>query len=124
MNLEMGDTLSLNGNRHYPMQSVFKFHLALAVLHRVERGELSLDQPYDVVKSDYFEGTVVVRKPGTGTHNKAGMLGAVNDVGILELPNGHKIIVAVFVTHTQASISAAEQPIAEIAKAVYDYYRQ
>ena len=38
------DAISINGNRHMPMQSVFKFHLALAVLHQVDQGKLSLDQ--------------------------------------------------------------------------------
>lgn len=38
------DTLSINGHRHFPLQSVFKFHLGLAVLARVDEGKLSLDQ--------------------------------------------------------------------------------
>lgn len=37
------DTISINGNKHLPMQSVFKYHLALAVLHQVDQGTLSLD---------------------------------------------------------------------------------
>ncbi|MEM9830851.1 MAG: class A beta-lactamase, subclass A2 [Bacteroidota bacterium] len=38
------DTLSINGNKHLPMQSVFKFHLALAVLHQVDQGKFSMDE--------------------------------------------------------------------------------
>ena len=38
------DTLSINGNKHLPMQSVFKYHLALAVLHQVDQGKFSLNQ--------------------------------------------------------------------------------
>lgn len=38
------DTISINGDKHLPMQSVFKYHLALAVLHQVEQGKLSLDK--------------------------------------------------------------------------------
>jgi len=34
------------------MQSMFKFPLALAVLHQVELGKLQLDQPVRVLKSD------------------------------------------------------------------------
>lgn len=37
------DTLSINGNKHLPMQSVFKYHLAMAVLHQVDQGKFSLD---------------------------------------------------------------------------------
>lgn len=39
----MHDTLSINADRHMPMQSVFKFHLALAVLEQIDQGKLSLD---------------------------------------------------------------------------------
>jgi beta-lactamase class A len=35
----------LNPNAQPPMQSVFKLPLAIIVLHQVERGTLSLDQP-------------------------------------------------------------------------------
>jgi beta-lactamase class A len=35
-----------------PMQSTFKFPLALAVLHQVELGKLQLDQPVHFLKSD------------------------------------------------------------------------
>jgi beta-lactamase class A len=31
------DTLSVNGNRKFPLQSVFKFHIALAVLAQIEK---------------------------------------------------------------------------------------
>lgn len=37
---------------HPPMQSTFKFPLALAVLHQVELGRLQLDQPVRFLKSD------------------------------------------------------------------------
>jgi beta-lactamase class A len=52
MNLENGDTLTLNGKRHFPMQSVFKFHLALAVLNQVDKGKFSLNQDIFVSKAD------------------------------------------------------------------------
>jgi beta-lactamase class A len=38
------DTLSVNGSHHFPMQSVFKFHIALTVLSQIEQGKFSLDQ--------------------------------------------------------------------------------
>jgi beta-lactamase class A len=38
-----------------PMQSTFKFPLALAVLHQVELGKLQLDQPVRFLKSDRSE---------------------------------------------------------------------
>ena len=44
------DTISLNGEKHYPMQSVFKFHIALAVLSQIDRGKFSLDQNIEIQK--------------------------------------------------------------------------
>ncbi|WP_316833018.1 class A beta-lactamase [Pedobacter aquatilis] len=40
--LERGEEVFLNGDRHFPMQSVMKFPLALAVLNRVDQGKLRL----------------------------------------------------------------------------------
>lgn len=46
------EVLSINGNKHLPMQSVFKFHLALAVLYQVDQGSLSLAQRVKITKGD------------------------------------------------------------------------
>jgi beta-lactamase class A len=54
---ESGDTLSFNADGHFPMQSVFKFPLALDVLMQVDRGKLSLDQGILVRKKDLLPGT-------------------------------------------------------------------
>jgi beta-lactamase class A len=55
--LEDGDTLSFNGQSHCPMQSVFKFHLALAVLDQIDKGKLKLDQKIQINKSDLLPDT-------------------------------------------------------------------
>ena len=44
----------LNPHGHPPMQSTFKFPLALAVLHQVELGKLQLDQPIRFLASDRY----------------------------------------------------------------------
>lgn len=46
------DTMTLNGEKHFPMQSVFKFHIALAVLSEIDKGKLSLDQKVEISKND------------------------------------------------------------------------
>lgn len=46
-----------NGEKKLPMQSVFKFHIASAVLGFVDKGKLSLDQKILVKKSDLLEDT-------------------------------------------------------------------
>ncbi len=57
LDLETGDTVGLNGTGRYPMQSVFKFPLAMAVLHEVDRGKLSLDQKIFVTPEDLLPDT-------------------------------------------------------------------
>lgn len=52
MDFENGDTLTLNGNAHFPMQSVYKFHLALAVLNQIDKRKFTLNQNIFVSKAD------------------------------------------------------------------------
>ena len=49
-------TLTINGDEHMPMQSVYKFHVALAVLHEVDKGRFKLTQKMPVKKSDLVPG--------------------------------------------------------------------
>lgn len=50
------DTLSINGSRHFPMQSVFKFHIALTVLSHIQSGKLSLDQRVTIRRDQLLPG--------------------------------------------------------------------
>jgi beta-lactamase class A len=247
--LQSNDTLSINSDKHFPMQSVFKFHIALTALRLVDEGKLSLDKKYRITKDHYFktwsvlmrtypdaqvdvtlkeliawtvmnsdnvacdmlfdilggpgkvhefiktlgiadiaivateremhtdwniqfsnwttpnatatllklfydgkiltpesnaflwklmvdtpnapkrlkgmlpEGTVVARKPGTGDSNGE-VLGAVNDVGILVLPNGKKIIMAVYVSRAKGELKTVEEGIAKMSRVVYDHFNK
>ena len=51
-----GDMLSIHGQDPFPMQSVFKFHIALVVLAEVDKGNLSLDQKITIKKSQLLPG--------------------------------------------------------------------
>jgi len=51
LGIENDFSLSYNTGKHFPMQSVFKFHIALAVLNLVDEGKLSLDQKIHIKKS-------------------------------------------------------------------------
>jgi beta-lactamase class A len=42
--LETGESVTLNGDQQFPMQSVYKFPIAMAVLAQVDQGKLKLDQ--------------------------------------------------------------------------------
>lgn len=249
VDLQSNETLSLNGDKPFPMQSVFKFHIALAVLRLVDQRKLLLHEKYRVRKDHYFktwsvlmrtypeanvevtlkdlitwsvmnsdnvacdmllnilggpgkvhefiktigitdiaivateqemhkdwnvqfsnwttpnataallrlfyhgkilsaesneflwnlmtdtpnapkrlkgmlpEGTVVARKPGTGDSNGE-VIGAVNDVGILVLPNGKPIIMAAYVTRAKGEFKAVEDGIAKMSRLVYDHFNK
>ncbi|WP_422860006.1 class A beta-lactamase, subclass A2 [Flagellimonas sp. S174] len=41
--MEAKENLSINGNLRLPMQSVFKLHLAAAVLHEIDKGNLGIN---------------------------------------------------------------------------------
>ncbi|WP_437918652.1 class A beta-lactamase, subclass A2 [Sphingobacterium sp. LRF_L2] len=246
------DTLSFNGDRKFPMQSVFKSHIALAVLSEVDKGKLSLNQELVITKDDllplgfwsplrdenpdggrftiarliqyavsdsdnnacdilikligtpkmveayikkngiqdiaitfneegmqskwenmfqnwttpkaasktlqlFYENEnnllseashdffwktnietttgekrikgqlpsdiVVAHKTGwSGTNKETGVTDAVNDIGIVFLPNGEYFIVSIFISESIENIETNEKIIADIAKAVYDFY--
>lgn len=55
--MENGETITVNNDKHYPMQSVYKFHLALAVLAQVDKDQLWLKQKIKVTKKDLKPNT-------------------------------------------------------------------
>ena len=246
--LDTKDTLTVNGNERLVMQSVFKFHIALAVMYLVEEGKLSLSQEVFVSKSELMpntwsplrdkypdgnvkvsldeilrytvaqsdnngcdillklvggtsrvndfihsigvndvliskteeemhkgvdaqfanwstpiaasmlldifsytysqnkslnhlwqimtetttgpkrlkgllpEGTIIAHKTGSSDTNNEGMTYAVNDIGIVLLPDGRKYSIAVFVTNSYETYEDSEKIIADISKAAYDYF--
>jgi beta-lactamase class A len=246
LNLENGDTLSFNGNKHYPMISAFKFHIALTVLNKVDKGELSLNQKLFIKKNELLENTwspfrekypngdisislkealqwtisvsdnnlcdilirlvggvktvdnfisnsdfiikndeegihqnwdaqflntttpnfsnqllkrflekklltkkstkflykimvatsvgqnrikgklpsktEVAHRTGSSFTNDAGLTGAINDIGIVKLPNGNHFIISVFVHNTTEKFKDGEEIIADITKATWDNY--
>ena len=56
-NIETKDTLNINGTLNAPLMSVFKFHIALATLNLVDKGELSLKQKIFIKKEELHENT-------------------------------------------------------------------
>jgi beta-lactamase class A len=53
--IEDRDSLTINNGHHFPMQSTYKFPLAMAVLQQVDKGKLSLDQKVHITKTDLRE---------------------------------------------------------------------
>jgi beta-lactamase class A len=247
--LDNGDTLTFNGNHRFPMQSVYKFPVALAILHEVDNGKFSLDQKIHVTKEDLHpdtwsplrnkfpngnidvslselitftvshgdnntcdilfhlvggpksvenymrkigmidigivsteaemhqkndlqydnwctpmsmtklfvmfystnllktiskdflwktlvatttgpkrmkgllpKETIVGHKTGTGGRNEKGTISAINDAGIIVLPNGEHIALTFFISNSSETDAAIENVIAKISKACYDHY--
>jgi beta-lactamase class A len=63
-------------------------------------------------------GTVLAHKTGSsGTHG--GITAATNDIGLITLPDGRRLAIAVFVTDSRADENTREAVIARIARVVY-----
>lgn len=74
------------------------------------------------LKGQLPQGTVVAHKTGSSGTNKAGLTAAVNDIGIVFLPNGKPLFISVLVTNSKENAEANEKIIANIAKVTWDYF--
>jgi beta-lactamase class A len=68
------------------------------------------------------KAVIVAHKTGSSPTNDAGLSPATNDVGIITLPNGKHLAIAIFVCNSTADEATRELVIAKIAKAAWDYY--
>jgi beta-lactamase class A len=73
------------------------------------------------IKGRLPAGTVVAHKTGTGP-DVAGINSVTNDIGVITLPNGRHLAIAVFVATSSKPIETREAAIAQIARAAYDYF--
>ena len=64
--LETGESVSLNGNQRFPMQSVYKLPIAMAVLAQVDQGQLKLDQKIRIETSDVVQGSRILDERSQG----------------------------------------------------------
>jgi beta-lactamase class A/beta-lactamase class A VEB len=67
--------------------------------------------------------TIVAHKTGT-SGSKNGRTEAVNDMGVVILPNGERFFISVFVSASLENNETNEKIIADIAKAAWDYFVQ
>ncbi|HET6900024.1 MAG TPA: class A beta-lactamase [Vicinamibacteria bacterium] len=68
--VETGETVVLNGDGRFPMQSVYKAPIGMAVLHEVDAGRLSLDAPIRVEIADLVPAGM--HSPLRDAHPKGG----------------------------------------------------
>ncbi len=64
-------------------------------------------------------GTAVAHKGGTSDVDH-GLAHATNDIGLISLPDGRLLAIAIFITDSTADQATREQVIARIARAAYD----
>jgi beta-lactamase class A len=65
------------------------------------------------------KGTIVMHKTGTSA-TADGITYATNDIGLIALPDGRRLAIAIFVTDSKADEAWRETVIARIAKAAFD----
>ena len=108
----------------------------VALLAKLARHELGLSTPSAALLDDVLlkvtTGAQRIKggvPPGTPVAHKTGMsdtrdgkTDATNDVGLITLPNGHRVAVAVFVHDSPADLATRERTIARIARAAYDTF--
>lgn len=81
----------------------------------------AMDSPFTSarLRAGLPSGTPLAHKSGSsGTHG--GLTAATNDIGLITLPDGRKLAIAVFVTDSRADDDTREAVIARIARVVYN----
>jgi beta-lactamase class A len=71
------------------------------------------------IKGNLSSTAIVMHKSGSsGTHD--GLTAATNDIGLIALPDGRRLAIAIFVTDSTADDDTRDAIIARIARAAYD----
>ncbi|AZA80186.1 serine hydrolase [Chryseobacterium sp. G0186] len=76
------------------------------------------------LKAHLPKGVKIAHRTGTSFTNDAGMTGAVNDFGIIELSDKKRFYIAVFVHDSYEKFEDTEAIIADIAKAATTHYNK
>jgi beta-lactamase class A len=71
------------------------------------------------IRAGLPRGTVLAHKTGTGG-TRDGVTSATNDIGIITLPDGRHLAIAVFVADAKADEATRDAVIAKLAKAAWD----
>ena len=61
--LKTGDTVEIRGSKHFPMQSVYKLPIVMAVLAGTDSGQLKLDQKVHISSADLVPPTYTQSNP-------------------------------------------------------------
>ena len=76
----------------------------------------------DRLKGQLPKGTIVAHKTGTSFTNNMNVTAAINDIGIIILPNRNPIFISILVSNSEEDSKTNEKIISDIAKKIWDYY--
>lgn len=71
------------------------------------------------IKRGLPEGAIIAHKTGTGGTEK-GITGATNDIGIVTLPDGRHLLIAIYIADSSETGFARQQLFGDIARAVIE----
>ena len=75
------------------------------------------------LKAQLPKNTIIAHKTGTSGANNDGITAAVNDIGIVFLPNGQYYFISIFVTNSTENTDTNEKIIADISKVTWDFFK-
>lgn len=76
----------------------------------------------DRLRGQLPEKTIVAHKTGSSGTNKKGITAAVNDIGVVILPDGSPYFISVFVTESTENSETNEKIIADLSKTAWEYF--
>jgi beta-lactamase class A PER len=87
--------------------------------------ELMLETPTGQkrLKAGIGNDALLAHKTGTSSQDADGLLAGINDIGIVQLPDGRAYAIAVFVKDSYESFDDTETLIAEISRKVYQAFQ-
>ena len=74
------------------------------------------------MKAGLPEGTELAHRTGISGTNDKNLRAAMNDIGIIKLPNGHHLILSIYLKNITESREDTEKIISAITKASWDYF--
>lgn len=75
------------------------------------------------LKAGIGNDALLAHKTGTSSQDADGLLAGINDIGIVQLPDGRAYAIAVFVRDSYESFDDTETLIAEISRKVYQAFQ-
>lgn len=76
------------------------------------------------IKGQLPKGTIVGHKSGWSGGDDRGFTNAINDTGVVILPNGNALVVTIFIKDTIEKSTKSDALAAKITKLAFDYFNE